>query len=123
MLIFQCYCKDQWQRRSLRSEVVSFLTCERDCQFVASSSNSEVANGSTEDLDIGVAGAGSVKKVRVWSSFIEGSEGESDNSDLENTASVSESSSEKNTTIMVSSYEEDSEYFYTKASSLKAWST
>ena len=38
-------------------------------------------------------------------------------SDLENTASVSESSSEENTTIMVSSYEEDSEYFHTKASS------
>ena len=32
-----------------------------------------------------------MKKVRVWSSFIEGSEGESDKSDLENTASVSES--------------------------------
>ena len=52
-----------------------------------------------------------MKKVRVWSSFIEGSEGESDKSDLENTASASESSSEENTTIMVSSYEEDSEYF------------
>ena len=44
-----------------------------------------------------------MKKVRVWSSFIEGSEGESIKSNLENTASVSESSSEENTTIMVSS--------------------
>ena len=73
-----------------------------------------------EELDSGVAGAGSVKKVRVWSSFIEGSEGESDKSDLENTASVSELSSRENTTIMVSSCEDDSEYFYTKVSSLKA---
>ena len=81
---------------------------ERDCcQFVASSSDSEVANGSTDELNIGVAGAEPVKKVRVWSSF---SEGQSDKSDLENTASVSESSSEENTTILVSSYEEDSEY-------------
>ena len=95
----------------MRSEVVSFLTGEQDCQFVASSSDSEVAKGSTEEFDIGVAGAEPVKKVRVWSSFIEGSEGESDKSDLENTASVSESSSEENTTIMVSGYEEDSEYF------------
>ena len=44
-----------------------------------------------------------MKKVRVWSSFIEGSEGESCKSDMENTASISESSSEENTTIMVSS--------------------
>ena len=56
-----------------------------------------------------------VKKVRVWSSFFEESEGESDKSDLENTASVSESSIEVNTTIMVSSYEEDSEYFLHKS--------
>ena len=56
-----------------------------------------------------------MKKVRVWSSFNEGSEGESDKSDLENTASVSESSSDENTTIMVSSYEEDSEYFSQKS--------
>ena len=56
-----------------------------------------------------------MKKVRVWSSFIEKSEGESDKSDLENTASVSESSSEENTTIMVSRYEEDSEYFSHKS--------
>ena len=76
------------------------MSGERDCPFVSSSSDSEVANGSTEELDIGVAGAGPVKKVRVWSSFIDGSEGESDDSDVENTASVSESSSEK-----------DSEYF------------
>ena len=95
----------------MRSEVVSFLTGEREAQFVASSSDSEVANGTTEEFDIGVAGAEPVKKVRVWSSFIEGSEGESDKSDLENTASVSESSIEENTTVMVSSYEEDSEYF------------
>ena len=51
-----------------------------------------------------------MKKVRVWSSIIEGSEGESDKSDLETTASVSESSSE-NTTIMVSNYEENFEHF------------
>ena len=93
------------------SEVVNFLTGEQDCQFVASSSDSEVAKGSTEEFDIGVAGAEPVKNVRVWSSFIEGSEGESDKRDLENTASFSESSSEENTTIMVSGYEEDSEYF------------
>ena len=99
----------------MRSEVVSFLTGKRDCQFVASSSDSELANGSTEEFDIGVAGAEPVKKVRVWSSFIVGSEGESDKSDLENTASVSESSSEENTTVMVSSYEEDSEYFSHKS--------
>ena len=36
-------------------------------------------------------------------------------SDLENTASVSESNSEENTTIMVSSYEDDSEYFSHKS--------
>ena len=41
--------------------------------------------------------------------------GESDKSDLENTASVSESSIEVNKTIMVSSYEEDSEYFSHKS--------
>ena len=34
---------------------------------------------------------------------------------MENTASVSESSIEMNTTIMVSSYEEDSEYFSHKS--------
>ena len=56
-----------------------------------------------------------MKKVRPWSSFIEGCEGESDKSDLENTASVTESSSEENTTIMVSSYEEDSDYFSHKS--------
>ena len=106
----------------MRSEVVSFLTGEREAQFVASSSDSEVANGTTEEFDIGVARAEPVNKVRVWSSFIEGSEGESDKSDLENTASVSESSIEENTTIMVSSSEEDS-IFHTKVSSLKAWST
>ena len=66
------------------------------------------------EVQIGVAGAEPVKKVRVWSSFIEGSEGESDKSDLENTASVSESNSEENTT-MVSSYEEDSDYFSHKS--------
>ena len=65
----------------MRSEVVSFLTCERACPFVASSRNSEVGNGSTEERDSGVAGAGPVKKVRVWSSFIEGSEGKSNKSD------------------------------------------
>ena len=85
----------------MRSEVVSFLTGEREAQFVASSSDSEVANGTTEEFDIGVAGAETVKKVRVWSSFIEGSEVESDKSDLENTASVSESSIEENTNVMV----------------------
>ena len=47
-----------------------------NCPFVASSRNSEVANGSTEELDSDVAGAGPVKKVRDWPSFIEGSEGE-----------------------------------------------
>ena len=99
----------------MRSEVVSFLTGERKAQFVASSSDSEVANELLEEFDIGVAGAEAVKKVRVWSSFFEGSEGESDKSDLENTASVSESSIEMNTTIMVSSYEEDSEYFSHKS--------
>ena len=88
---------------------------EWDCPFVASSSISEVANGSTEEHDIGVAGAGPVKNVRVWSSFMEGSEGESNKSNLENTASVSESSSEENTTIMVSNYEDDSEYFLHKS--------
>ena len=36
---------------------------------------------------------------------------EGNKSDLENTASVSESSIEENKTIMVSSSEEDSEYF------------
>ena len=72
----------------MRSEIVSFLTGEQEAQFVASSSDSEVANGTTEEFDIGVAGAEPVKKVRVWSSFIEGSEGQSDKSDLENTASV-----------------------------------
>ena len=54
--------------------------------FVASSNDSEVANGSTEELIIGVAGARPVKKARVWSSFIEGSEGESNKSDLERIA-------------------------------------
>ena len=87
------------------------MTGERDCQFVASSSDSEVANGNTEESDIGVAGAEPVKKVRVWSSFIEGSEGDSDKSDLENRASVSESRSEENTTIMLTNCEEDSKYF------------
>ena len=91
------------------------MTGERDRQFVASSSDSEVANGSTDDFDIGVAGAEPVKKQRVWSSFILGSEGESCKSDLENRASVSESSSEENTAIMVSSSEEDSEYFSHKS--------
>ena len=57
----------------MRSEVDSFLTGERDCRFVASSSDSEVAR-----RIIGVAGAEPLKKVRVWSSFIEGSEGEND---------------------------------------------
>ena len=53
-----------------------------------------------------------MKKIRVWSSFIDGSDGESDESDVENTASVSGSSSEENTAIIVvSSCEEDSEYF------------
>ena len=99
----------------MRSEVVSFLTGEREAKFVASSSDSEVSNELLEKFDIGVAGAEAVKKVRVWSSFFEGSEGESDKSDLENTASVSESSIEMNTTIMVSSYEEDSEYFSHKS--------
>ena len=56
----------------MRSEVISFLTGEREAQFVASSSDSEVANGTTEEFDIGVAGAEPVKKVRIWSSFIEG---------------------------------------------------
>ena len=96
----------------MRSEVVSFLTGEREAQFVASSSNSEVANELLEEFDIGIAGAEAVKKVRVWSSFFEGSD---DKSDLENTASVSESSIEMNTTIMVSSYEEDSEYISHKS--------
>ena len=44
------------------SEVVSFLTGERDCPFISSSSDSEVANGSTEELDIGGAGAGPQRK-------------------------------------------------------------
>ena len=100
----------------MRSEVVSFLTGEREAQFVASSSDSEVANELLEEFDIGVAGAEAVKKVRVLSSIFEGSEGESDKNDLENTASVIESSIEMNTTIMVSSYEEDSEYFSHKSS-------
>ena len=69
-----------------------------------------------KEFDIGVAGAEAVKKVRVWSSFFEGSEGESDKSDLENTASVSESSIEMNTRKIQS-------IFHTKVSSLKAWST
>ena len=56
----------------MRSEVISFLIGEREAQFVASSSDSEVANGTTEEFDIGVAGAEPVKKVRIWSSFIEG---------------------------------------------------
>ena len=56
----------------MRSEVISFLTGEREAQFVASSSDSEVANGTTEEFDIGVAGAEPAKKVRIWSSFIEG---------------------------------------------------
>ena len=67
----------------MRSEVVSFLTGEREAQFVASSSDSEVANELLEEFDIGVAGAEAVKKVRVWCSFFEGSEGESDKSDLD----------------------------------------
>ena len=58
----------------MRSEVVSFLTGEQEAQFVASSSDSEVANELLEEFDIGVAGAEAVKKVRVWSSFFEGSE-------------------------------------------------
>ena len=99
----------------MRSEVFSFLTGEREAQFVASSSDSEVANELIEEFDIGVAGAEAVKKVRVWSSFFEGNEGESEKSDLENTASVSESNIEMNTTIMVSNYEEDSEYFSHKS--------
>ena len=61
---------------------LSFLTGERDCLFVASSSDSYVANESNEELDIRVAEARPMKKVRVWSSFIEGSEGESDKGDL-----------------------------------------
>ena len=81
----------------MRSEVISFLTGKREAQFVASSSDSEVADELLEEFDIGVTGAEAVKKVRVWSSFFEGSEGESDKSDLENTASVSESSIEMNT--------------------------
>ena len=44
----------------------SFLTGEREAQFVASSSDSEVANELLEEFDIGVAGAEAVKKVRVW---------------------------------------------------------
>ena len=109
----------------MRSEVVSFLTGEREAQFVASSSDSEVANELLEEFDIGVAGAEAVKKVRVWSSFFEGSEGESDKSDLENTASVSESSIEMNTTIMpwYQAMRKIQSIFHTKVSSLKAWST
>ena len=61
-----------------------------------------------------------MKKVRVWSSFFEGSERESDKSDLENTASVSESSIEMNTTITMRKIQS---IFHTKVSSLKAWST
>ena len=44
------------------SEVVSFLSGERDTPFISSSSDSEVANGSNEELDIESAGAGPVKK-------------------------------------------------------------
>ena len=43
----------RWGQRSLAQDY---------CQFVASSSDSEVANGSTEEADIGVAGAEPVKK-------------------------------------------------------------
>ena len=35
------------------SEVVSFLTAQRDCPFISSTSDSAVANGSTEEFDIG----------------------------------------------------------------------
>ena len=49
-------CFKLWQRRSLRSEVVSFLTGEREAQFVASSRDSEVANELLEEFDIRVAG-------------------------------------------------------------------
>ena len=59
---FSIFCKDRWPRKSLRSEVVSFLTGERDCLFVASSSDSKVANGSTDELDIRVAKARPVIK-------------------------------------------------------------
>ena len=68
-----------------------------------------------KNLILELSGAEPVKKVRVWTSFFEEIEGESDKSDLENTASVSESSIEVNTTIMVSSYEEFSEYFLHKS--------
>ena len=65
-----------------------------------------------------------MKKVRVWLSFIEGSKGESDKSDLDNTASVSELSSEVNTTILwYQAMRKVPSIFHTKVSSLKAWST
>ena len=47
----------------MRSEVVSFLTGEREAKFVASSSDSEVSNELLEEFDIGVAGVEAVKKL------------------------------------------------------------
>ena len=82
-----------------------------DCPIVASSSDSEVANGSTEELDIGVAGTGPgpVKKVRVWSSEVR-----------ERAIRVIWRIqlvlvSQENTITIVSSCEEDSEYFSHKS--------
>ena len=49
-------------KKVVEVRVVSFMTCKHDCKFVASSSDSEVAYGSTEEFDIGVAGAEPVKK-------------------------------------------------------------
>ena len=46
----------------MRSEVVIVLTGSSD-------SDSEVANRSTEEFDIGVVAAEPVKRVRVWSSY------------------------------------------------------
>ena len=78
------------------SDVVSFLTGERACPFISSSSDSEVDGGTNEELEIG---AGPVKRVRILSSM-EGS----DESDVENLCS--ESSSEESISSEYS--EEDS---------------
>ena len=50
------------------SDVVSFLTGERACPFISSSSDSEVDGGTNEELEIG---AGPVKRVRILSSMVE----------------------------------------------------
>ena len=94
--------------------MVSFLTGERNCQFVASSSDSEVAIGSTEPL----------KKVRVfWSSFIEGSEGESVRVIWRIQLVLVSQVVRRIQLLWYQAMRKILSIFHTKVSSLKAWST